>query len=227
MRIILIITTLLSLLIAKSAFALEHVTQEQLALFSQYARQHLVAAFRHAGVAYPPKHLALLIFKQSRRMQMYARDDDHWHFVKTFQIKAASGGPGPKLQEGDYQVPEGIYRVTGLNPYSRFTLSMKLNYPNRFDRQEAQLTHRSHLGNNIFIHGKAQSVGCIAIGDAAIEQLYPLVAATGRGNVRVIIAPDDLRYRQPIYGRVRPRWLPELYRRIRLALSDFPLQSAL
>lgn len=200
---------------------------EKLAQYSQYSERHLISDFQQAGVAYPPKNLALLVFKQSKRMQLYASNHESWHFIKTFSIKAASGGPGPKLHQGDHQVPEGVYRITMLNPQSHYLLSMKLNYPNAFDREKAKIKHRDNLGGDIFIHGKAKSVGCIAIGDQGIEQLFPLVAMVGAHHVRVIIAPADLRYKAPVYGKVHPRWLPMLYHKIRLALLDFPLHSAL
>ena len=201
--------------------------QQRLAYYSFYSHSHLVDDFKRAGVSYPPKHLALLVFKQTKRMQMYANEQGRWRFIKTFSIKAASGDFGPKLYEGDHQVPEGIYRITALNPNSHFLLSMKLNYPNAFDRKQAQFANHHDLGSNIFIHGKARSIGCIAIGDRGIEQLFPLVSQVGMDHVQVIIAPDDLRYKKPAYGRVHPHWLPTLYHKIRLALSNFPLHSSL
>lgn len=199
--------------------------QQKRVYYAQYSKKCLAGDFKRAGLVYPSKHLALLVFKQSKRMQLYASNDDTWHFIKTFPIKAASGGPGPKLHSGDRQVPEGMYRIVALNPHSHFLLSMELNYPNAFDQKEARIYHHHHLGNDIFIHGKASSIGCIAIGDRGIEQLYPLVAAVGIHHVQVIIAPDDLRYKKPMYGKVHPHWLPTLYHRIRLALSHFPLQN--
>ncbi len=203
------------------------LTQQQAmhAKMSRYApsaNRYFTVEFHRAGVTYPPKQLALLIFKKSRRLQLYARNQGSWHFIKTYPILAASGGPGPKLRAGDHQVPDGIYQIIGLNPSSHFDLSMHLDYPNAFDRHEAKLGHRQHLGGDIFIHGKDRSVGCVAIGDAGIQQLFPLVAEVGVSHVRVIIAPDDLRRRPPIYGREHPTWLPSLYHRISMALRFFP-----
>ncbi len=185
-------------------------------------QQRLASDFKQTNVVYPPKHLALLVFKKSKKMELYARNDHSWHFIKTYSILAASGGPGPKLHEGDRQVPDGIYHIVGLNPKSHFDLSMHLNYPNAFDRSEARHDHRHNLGGDIFIHGKNRSIGCVAIGDSGIEQLFPLVAAVGVSHVQVIIAPDDLRQKAAIYGREHPSWLPGLYHRITLALASFP-----
>ncbi len=189
--------------------------------YSSYSKKHLEPYFKRAKVPYPPKKLAFLIFKRSRQFQLWAKNSGRWTYIRTFRILAASGGPGPKLHTGDDQVPEGIYQIIGLNPDSRFDLSMHLNYPNAFDRKYAKLDHRTNLGSNIFIHGDKRSVGCVAIGDYAIEQLFPLVYAVGRGNVTVIIAPNNLRVQRPVYGKVRPSWLPILYQKITKALAPF------
>lgn len=195
--------------------------------YSHYSLRNFSKYFKQANVTMPPKELAILVFKQTRRLELYARDDQKapWAFIRSYPIYAASGGPGPKLKSGDNQVPEGVYRIVGLNPDSRYDLSMQLNYPNSLDRQFAQKDHRLHLGSNIFIHGKHKSIGCIAIGDSAIEQLFPLVYFVGTDNVTVIIAPDDLRVNPPIYGEAHPRWLSQLYGRIKGALHKFPIHA--
>jgi murein L,D-transpeptidase YafK len=108
-------------------------------------------------------------------------------------ILAASGLPGPKLRQGDGQVPEGIYAVPALNPNSRFHLSIMLDYPNAYDVAVAEAEGRTDLGGEIFIHGGAASIGCLAIGDDAIERLFVLVADVGIENVAVIVAPHDPR----------------------------------
>lgn len=201
----------------------QQAMREKMSRYAESADRFFAPDFRRAGVAYPPKRLALLIFKKSRRLQLYAKNRGAWRFIKTFPILAASGGPGPKLQVGDRQVPEGVYHIIGLNPKSRFDLSMRLDYPNAFDRQVAKLDHRHKLGGNIFIHGKNHSVGCVAIGDFGIEQLFPLVAKVGVSHVKVVIASDDMRQNPPIYGKTHPSWLPSLYHRIIVALRSFPI----
>ncbi|MCH9644601.1 MAG: L,D-transpeptidase family protein [Gammaproteobacteria bacterium] len=178
--------------------------------------------FKKAGVQYPPSKLALLVFKRSKQLQIYAKQDGQWHYIRRFRVLAASGGPGPKLHDGDHQVPEGIYRIVELNPESRFDLSMHVSYPNAFDRAHAQEEGRTNLGGNIFIHGNKLSIGCVAIGDAAIQLVFPLVYKVGLGNVTVVIAPNDLRTQRPVYGRVHPKWLSELYLQILKKLQQFP-----
>lgn len=189
--------------------------------YANYARENLQPNFQHAGIHYPPKQIVLLAYKRSRRLQLWARGKGTWRYIKTFPILAASGGSGPKLHNHDRQVPEGIYHIIEFNPNSHFHLSMELNYPNEFDRYHAQLDGRTDLGDNIFIHGSHYSIGCIAIGNDAINQLFVLSYLVGLGHIKVIIAPNDLRYYKPVYGHVHPRWLLQLYRDIRQALTPF------
>ena len=128
--------------------------QQKMHYYADYSKQHLLPDFQKAHVPYPPKQIAILVFKQSRRLELYASDRGQWRYIKAFPIKAASGGPGPKLHQGDYQVPEGLYHIVSLNPLSHYDLSMRLDYPNQFDRSIAKSSHRTQLGGDIFIHGK-------------------------------------------------------------------------
>ena len=175
-------------------------------------RVPLVDAFARAGVRYPPAEVALLGLKAEKSLEVWAADGGPWRFITSYPIRAASGRAGPKLREGDRQVPEGIYRIVWLNPHSSFHLSMKLDYPNAFDRRHARADGRTQPGGDIFIHGAAVSIGCLAMGDRAIEELYALGEKTGLANARVLIAPHDPRVRplpRPLGGA--PAWLPELY----------------
>lgn len=187
------------------------------------ARSRLAPHFRRAGVAYPPKEIAILGFKDEKRIAVWARSGTRWRFIRDYPVLAASGHAGPKLREGDRQVPEGVYRIEHLNPNSSYHLSMKVSYPNAFDRRMAQRDGRTRLGGDIFIHGKSVSIGCLAIGDRAIEELFTLVAETGHPRVKVVIAPNDLRARRAIAHGDAPEWTRELYRQIAAALAAFPL----
>ena len=183
----------------------------------------LIKLFAKAGVAYPPREIALLAFKQERKIQLWAKDEDHaWRYIHTYPLTAFSGRLGPKLKERDGQIPEGVYRLTTLNPFSSMHLSMMINYPNGFDRLQASKDGRRQLGSNIFLHGKSMSVGCLAVGDKAIDQLFLLVYRVGLSHVTLIIAPNDLRKKKPATSTfAQPRWLPELYKNISQALTPF------
>ena len=196
---------------------------DALARYGPAARTRLAPDFRRAGVTYPPQEIALLALKKERRVAVWVRAGNQWRFLRNYPVLAASGEAGPKLREGDRQVPEGVYRIAHLNPNSSYHLSMKVNYPNTFDLRMARQDGRTRLGGDIFIHGKAVSIGCIAIGDRAIEELFTMVAETGHGKVKVIIAPNDLRVAPPVLRPGVPRWARELYRTIAGALAQFPV----
>jgi|SRR5215212_243207 len=192
---------------------------EAVAQYGPAARARLKPHFVRAGIAYPPKQLALLVFKRENRVAVWADR----HFIRSYPILAASGHAGPKLRQGDYQVPEGIYRIEWLNPNSSYHLSMKVSYPNAFDRRMAARDGRTNLGGDIFVHGKNVSIGCVALGDRVIEELFTLAADTGPQRIRVIIAPNDLRTGGAIVHETAPRWVGELYRTVAAALAEFPV----
>lgn len=137
------------------------------------ARARLEPHFQRAGVTYPPKELAILGFKNEKRVAIWARSSGEWRFIRNYPVLAASGHAGPKLREGDRQVPEGVYRIAHLNPNSSYHLSMKVDYPNAFDQRMARRDGRTRLGGDIFIHGKAVSIGCLAMlpGLARVERV--------------------------------------------------------
>ncbi|KTD20083.1 Legionella secretion system protein A [Legionella lansingensis] len=180
--------------------------------------------FARSHVAYPPNEVALLAFKKERKLELWAKDDNHsWRYIHTYPLTAFSGRLGPKLRERDGQIPEGIYRLITFNPFSSMHLSMMIDYPNHFDRLQAIKDGRKKLGNNIFLHGKSLSVGCLAVGDWAIDQLFLLARRVGLQHVKVIIAPNDLRIAKPATSNfAQPRWLPDLYKQISTALNQFP-----
>lgn len=187
----------------------------------------LKAKFVSKGISYPPKDIALLTFKKEQYIQLWAKDEDHnWRMIHTYPLTAYSGRLGPKLKQNDRQIPEGIYRLTSFNPFSSMHLSMMINYPNSFDRLQAIKEGRSKLGNNIFLHGKTFSVGCLAVGDKAIDELFLLVYRVGLAHAKVIIAPNDLRRSKPATSTfAQPRWLPELYKQLAQELEHYPLNN--
>ncbi len=181
--------------------------------------------FEAAGVAYPPQRLTLIGLKEEKVLELYAAaaKDKPERLIRAYPILAASGGPGPKLRQGDLQVPEGLYRIELLNPNSRFHLSLRVNYPNADDKARAREDGRSNLGGDIMIHGNAVSIGCIAVGDEAAEDLFVLAAAVKVGNIKVILSPMDFRNRR-LQEKVAPVWTKELYSRIRAELGKYAKQ---
>ena len=179
--------------------------------------------FAAADLSYPPARAALIGLKSEKRLEVYAATaTGTFRFVRSIPILAASGGPGPKLCEGDGQVPEGLYGIELLNPNSRFHLSLRINYPNESDRRHGGEDGRKNLGGDIMIHGNAVSIGCIAIGDEAAEDVFVLAAKTGIKNISVILAPADFRKRKFSPPVAAPPWTGKLYESIRAALAIYP-----
>lgn len=203
-----------------------HTVETRLTQFGPQVAARLAPAFSQAGISYPPSEVAFLAFKDSRQLALYARNTTNapWQWIKNYAVLGASGQLGPKLKEGDYQVPEGLYTAEFLNPNSRFHVSIRLNYPNAFDQRMAQADARVNLGGDIMIHGSKASVGCLAMGDDAAEELFTLAALAGKARVKIIVSPTD--FRQNAAGHnlaVQPPWVPALYQTIAAALGEFPI----
>jgi len=187
----------------------------------------LLPLFQKAGVAYPPKQMILVGLKSEKMLEVWASDgSSEYKHIQSYRILATSGKMGPKLREGDAQVPEGLYRIESLNPNSLYHLSLRLNYPNEFDREMAKLDGRGNIGSDIMIHGKDCSIGCLAMGDTAAEDLFILAALAGIENVSVIIAPLDFCTHQfPADVSSTPKWTPALYKEIESELTKLKGKS--
>lgn len=187
-------------------------------------RQRLDASLRAVGLKAPLAELALVALKAEQVVELWGRADKGvWKLVKRYPVCAASGGAGPKLAQGDLQVPEGLYRLSSLNPNSAFHLSMKVDYPNTDDRERARGDGRTKLGGDIFVHGNCASIGCLALGDEAIEELFVLVAERWPKQPQIVIAPRDFRTRAPEAKDLEghPPWLRERYTHVAKALERF------
>jgi len=114
------------------------------------------------------------IFKQESELEVWLQNAaGTFSLFKTYPICTFSGELGPKEKEGDMQSPEGFYFVTPrrLNPWSQFHLSFNLGYPNTFDRSHKR------TGSALMVHGNCVSIGCYAMTDDGIEEIYTLINA--------------------------------------------------
>ncbi len=113
------------------------------------------------------------IFKEEAELELWVQAGERYALFKTYPICNYSGDLGPKLKEGDRQSPEGIYEVglEALNPNSRYHLSFNLGFPNSYDRAQGR------TGSFLMVHGDCLSIGCYAMTDAGIEEIYVLVEA--------------------------------------------------
>jgi murein L,D-transpeptidase YafK len=152
------------------------------------AGPRLAKALETAGVP-RPRALLLRVFKAEQVLEVWAAASPDGEFVHVgdHAVLASSGGPGPKARRLDGQVPEGLYRVTRWNPWSNFHLSLGLDYPNAADQARNSGVPLSALGGDIFIHGNRVTIGCIPIGDEAIEEVY-LAALDVRGRGGIVSA---------------------------------------
>lgn len=214
-----------------------HTIPSRLAQFGPAVDRRLRPLWEAAGEAYPPAHLLFVAYKAERRLDLYhvtpgavahplraLAPDARRRFIKSYPILGASGEPGPKLREGDRQVPEGFYGIGYLNPNSRFHLSMQIDYPNADDRAQAKADGRTTLGGDIMIHGGSASIGCLAMGDPVAEELFVLAARAGVENVEVVVSPVD--FRRPaaeldgIYTPATfPEWVQRRHEQLREALK--------
>lgn len=113
------------------------------------------------------------IFKEEKQLELWVDDGKQFKLFKTWSICKYSGTLGPKLKEGDGQAPEGFYFVprSRMNPRSRFHLSFNLGYPNKYDQAHKR------TGSALMVHGNCVSIGCYAMTDARIEEIYSLCDA--------------------------------------------------
>ncbi len=169
-----------------------------------------------------PTELTLIGLKYERILEVWGRvKNGKWRHITNYKFTAFSGRLGPKLKEGDRQIPEGIYGISYLNPNSKFHLSLKVNYPNSFDKKMAKKEKRVNLGGDIMIHGSNRTIGCIPIGDEKIEELYFLAEKVGIKNIKVILSPVDFRHMEvKIKNRKHP-WWRKLYSNIKKEMMEF------
>ncbi|PKM19486.1 MAG: 2-dehydro-3-deoxyphosphooctonate aldolase [Gammaproteobacteria bacterium HGW-Gammaproteobacteria-15] len=132
------------------------------------------------------------IFKDPGVLEVWVESADGTFIAfKSYDICTFSGDLGPKLKQGDKQSPEGFYFVNAgrLNPWSSYHLSFNLGYPNKYDRVHGR------TGDALMVHGNCVSIGCYAMTDAYMNEIYALgVAAlkSGQPFFRVHIFPFRL-----------------------------------
>jgi len=146
------------------------------------------------------------IFKEEYELEVWVENNDkEFQLFKTYEICTYGyGGLGPKVKQGDGQAPEGFYFVAPLqlNPSSSFHLSFNLGYPNAFDRAWGR------TGGALMVHGSCASIGCYAMTDAGIEEIYALADASlrnGQQFFRVHIFPFRMT-KKNLAGHKNSKW---------------------
>jgi murein L,D-transpeptidase YafK len=127
----------------------------------------------------PQSPIFIRVFKEESELEIWKqRDDGRFYHLKTYPICNWSGDLGPKTKQGDRQAPEGFYAVSReqMKPDSKYHLALNLGYPNAYDK-----AHR-RTGEFLMIHGNCKSVGCYAMTDALIEEIYAIARESFLGG---------------------------------------------
>lgn len=163
------------------------------------------ALARAAGLQYPVGEVYLRAFKHERVLELWAGEGKRQplKLVKQYPFCAASGELGPKRKEGDLQVPEGYYELQSYNPQSNFHLSLQVSYPNASDRV---LSDKRSPGGAIYIHGSCASIGCIAIEDGPIEEVYLFALDARQRRIPIHIFPRRLDEAGAGALQAQPHW---------------------
>jgi murein L,D-transpeptidase YafK len=122
------------------------------------------------------------IFKKEGVLELWLKRGDNYALYKSFPVCKWSGQLGPKTRQADYQSPEGFYSVSArqLNPNSHYHLAFDIGYPNAYDRRQGS------TGNSVMVHGDCKSVGCFAMTNDGIDEIYALVEAALRNGQREV-----------------------------------------
>lgn len=128
---------------------------------------------------------SIVVYKSKRIMKVYHEGK----LEKYYPISLGIEPTGRKQFEGDLRTPEGLYYINGRNKFSSYHKNLAVSYPNLMDSLYARMLGQSP-GGEIKIHGfpnkhrKDQelellqsdwTVGCIAVSDAEIDELYDWV----------------------------------------------------
>jgi murein L,D-transpeptidase YafK len=148
--------------------------------------------------------VVLRIFKLDSELELWVEKDGRFVRFATYPICLWSGRLGPKLKEGDKQAPEGFYTVASdqLNPDSRWHRAFNLGFPNAFDRSQGR------YGSFLMVHGGCSSIGCYAMTDPVVDELWQFVTAAleqGQARVPVHVFPFRMTDRN-LAARKGQRW---------------------
>ena len=154
----------------------------------------------------PDAPLYIRIFKEESELEVWkARADGRFLHIKTYPVCNWSGKLGPKQALGDQMAPEGFYSLdqNSLKPDSKYHLALNIGYPNALDKALGR------TGDFIMVHGKCVSVGCFAMTDDLIEEIYAFVreaTANGQAKVPVHIFPFRMADKTMLAHNDHPAW---------------------
>jgi murein L,D-transpeptidase YafK len=131
----------------------------------------------------PSSPVLIRTYKKEAEFEIWKmKSDGRYVYLKTYPMCRWSGQLGPKVREGDMQVPEGFYPIAPaqMNPNSNYYLSFNVGYPNAYDRAYGR------TGGSIMVHGACSSAGCFSMTDAQIAEIYAIAREAFNGGQREI-----------------------------------------
>ena len=123
--------------------------------------------------------ILIRIYKEESTLEVWKEDrSGKFALLNSYPICKFSGNLGPKLMQGDHQAPEGFYDIAPaqMNPNSSEYLAFNTGFPNAYDRSLGR------TGSFLMVHGGCRSVGCYAMTDYAMEEIYGLVDEAFKGG---------------------------------------------
>ncbi|EKN4183254.1 transpeptidase [Yersinia ruckeri] len=170
------ITLLLALIICLPAVSVTSSASEPVTMAKELKQQLLGSS------------VYIQIFKEERTLELYARLQGEYRLIQSYRICNFSGGLGPKRREGDFKSPEGFYSIDmqHLKPDSKFYRAINIGFPNDFDKSQG------YSGKYLMIHGDCQSIGCYAMTDAYMDEIFNYVKMAfinGQSKVDISIYP--------------------------------------
>lgn len=162
-------------------------------------------------------------FKQEKILEIWVKNKEQATFQKLLEYDFCklSGELGPKRKEGDFQVPEGFYKIDRFNPQSSYYLSLGINYPNKSDKIRGD---KNKPGSDIFIHGNCVTVGCIPITDDKIKELYILAKqanSNGQDTIHVNIYPARLTHENIEYLKTKYQAQIDFWKELKVIYDQF------
>jgi murein L,D-transpeptidase YafK len=207
MRLLIVLFTLISILFETppSAFREKQLSYTRVREAYSSKEKTVIKTLSDRSIKRDSLRLYMRAFKTEKKIELWGKNicDSTYTLIKEISICEISGEIGPKRRSRDLQVPEGFYTINELNPYSKYYLSMKINYPNASDSIRGV---KGRLGNLIYIHGGCESSGCIAINDDKIKELFIYCIEAynaGQENINITIYPaklEDKTYNRLIAG---------------------------
>ncbi|PHM55935.1 L,D-transpeptidase family protein [Xenorhabdus sp. KK7.4] len=155
--------------------------------------QGLLSGSKQLSEKSPLKQLGsdvfIQIFKEEKILELYTKNSTgHYQLIRQYPICNYSGGLGPKTLKGDLKSPEGFYHVSlkQLKPNSSYYRAINIGFPNQFDK------YRGYSGKNLMIHGACKSIGCYAMTNLYMDEIYRYAESAlhrGQREIKIDIYP--------------------------------------